>query len=110
MEAAAGGKRSFLDLLEDNMQRRRRERRESGAGAGGAPLPQLLQEPRAAKRQRREQQQQPGQQPGASPAESLGLVAGQPAAAAGAGVAVEEPDPRLCLWEPPVSPYGLLGR
>ena len=31
------------------------------------------------------------------------------AAAAAAAAAVDEPDPRLCLWEPPVSPYGLLG-
>ncbi|GAB4822354.1 hypothetical protein N2152v2_009400 [Parachlorella kessleri] len=100
LDAAAGRKRSFLDLLEANMQMRRQERRESGAGA--APLPQLLQELRTAKRQRRDQQQQQAQQPGAIPAVSLGLAPGRPAAAGA------EPDPRLCLWEPPVSPYGLL--
>ena len=37
----------------------------------------------------------------ASPAVSQG--------AAAAAAAADEPDPRLCLWEPPVSPFGLLG-
>lgn len=40
-----------------------------------------------------------------------GKQAAAAAAAAAAGEAVGqdgEPDPRLCLWEPPVSPYGLL--
>ncbi len=32
-----------------------------------------------------------------------------PEASAAAAAAEEEPDPRVCLWEPPASPYGLLG-
>jgi hypothetical protein len=71
------------------LQRRHQERQ-----AGGAPHP--LAASGAGKRHR-----------GGSAPNSPNAAPGPAAAAAAA--AAEEPDPRLCLWEPPVSPYGLLG-
>ena len=102
------------------LQRRREERRLSG------PAAQLLAPSPAAKRLRlrqeeqRHQQQQgsggggrdggsatPSSTTGAGPGPAAGPSTG--AAAAAAAAAAGGADPRLSLWEPPVSPYGLLG-
>ena len=78
------------------MQLRREERRQSAQGAAGAAVePHPLALPASASKRLK------GSPAARSPAASHG------AAAAAAG---EEPDPRLCLWEPPVSPFGLLGK
>ncbi|KAI3429502.1 hypothetical protein D9Q98_005591 [Chlorella vulgaris] len=79
--------RAFLAQLEQNMQLRRQERQATG---GPSPL---------ASAGKRSKTRSPLGSPAAAKA------AAPPAAAA---AAAQEPDPRLCLWEPPVSPYGLL--
>ncbi|PSC75056.1 methyl-binding domain 4 [Micractinium conductrix] len=92
--ATAGGATSpatadFLARLGENMQLRHQERQ---AGAEPHPLLGLS----AAKRRR-------------STSHPAGSSPSAPSPAAGtAQQAQQEADPRLCLWEPPVSPYGLL--
>jgi hypothetical protein len=84
---------TFMFVLHP-LQLRRQERQ------AGTPDNPLLS---SAKRSKRSPA---GKAPGAA-----GSAAASPAASQGAAAAAQdaEPDPRLCLWEPPVSPYGLLG-
>jgi methyl-CpG-binding domain protein 4 len=94
LEAAAAptaspSKRPFMEMLQDSMLQRRQARL-----SGTSPLAELLDAP-AAKRRRAA---------AASPARPAS------ASARGGSASASEPDadPRAVLWEPPVSPYGLL--
>ncbi|KAL4427718.1 hypothetical protein ABPG75_001807 [Micractinium tetrahymenae] len=108
-QAAPPSPADFLAQLEERMQLRHQERQASQGGPAQLPLLAL------AGSKRRKQSPKAAAPAGHSPAASLGTAGGASAAAGTAGAAgtaaaaaEEEPDPRLCLWEPPVSPFGLL--
>ncbi|KAL4444605.1 hypothetical protein ABPG77_002422 [Micractinium sp. CCAP 211/92] len=98
-QAAPPSPAEFLAKLEERMQVRHQERQ----SAHGSPAQLALLALGGSKR--RKQSPKVSAPAGRSPPAAL-----RPAseASAAAAAAEEEPDPRVCLWEPPASPYGLL--